>query len=1126
MPSYNLTVSPSSTVGGKAVFMGLLCTLQAQGLSIMDNESAAALCDQTTPRKKTTRQRLPYITDEAALDEILDKEPGTIYVVKKTSEEEASSVRAMAIQSDPIIAEGIKALEAHNMDYVIELIPKNDLIKGRGDGALDLWDISGIDTSSPLYRVALKNQASLNEIEAIHVDQAAALKHILTTVGNLVRIAPNSPAKNEAAQFRYFLNEISEVLSSLKKTNAPKTLLPGAVSAVFAKYKDQCWDGLMKLAGGEAAKELQACADVLLDPQHVSNYFKFVETAQLTPPGPSCEEFDVAFGLLSEVDTETTSLYRDLIVYLHDTVKPQVDSLDKAHALQVNAGMKREELESQISQLNICIRNYIQCFYNIAQDFAQIERMSVPDKKARLQACMYSRIAGVSRKFWPALEGCLEELCDATVVKDIRSKEEALRKQLVARPLQSGQLASDEQSASVEDTSSESAWSRMSSYITNLLSSKNGVKEGDMTNKHDQESMSPMFSDLLEIVDQLKTYGQIASSSPEESPDVPDTIVPGDRVAICGALGFVSKPKAAALFSYLKRLQKCLEFIEYEGIGKEEELASIKKFLNVDYHIMKAIQDEGHPLGVHGNMDTEECDKIMTSTFDKYFKECWPHISGVLEGGGQEESIEGLEGMATDIANWRDPGQELDPKSSQVIQNIKKLADIRVLWYVAGMLKFLQGASSEGRWYNMTQDLFSNGLCPSLSGGSHRVWHSHSPSSPWMVCLPPITAKNKVKALDLVAKQSLGSFDQFDSIRQKCLEQKNTLSSANITYDDDFLHYDLKGNPHWEWRSQLKSMGQINATDLMGYAQEHGLDISCNRAFAARWYDATDQVIKKLCNEALHRTLEVRPIHPKPWPEDPGRLSLIKYKFNLVTGFPGDRFKKTKSKRNYQGFVVCGNGTALSDKKVMSKFKKPKSYKAARMAQRLCKAKEFKNRSRDVSIFYSTVTIEPNGKIFISNQDHKGRLGSCWPALDKELEAVRKGHRLRKTREVSNVTLGGQARSEEEIVEAFAEAEKEGLIQVNEYYGDFADQWNDTLNWTATQAALQLDGASLGVGKPIEGCSSELCATSEALLSYWPYVLGAVGTIGTLFTAKKVWEGRKAHSGRDYRQVTKETSTV
>eukprot|EP01053_Blabericola_migrator_P008641 Blabericola_migrator_1__8640@NODE_452_length_8338_cov_76_789143_g354_i0_p1_GENE_NODE_452_length_8338_cov_76_789143_g354_i0NODE_452_length_8338_cov_76_789143_g354_i0_p1_ORF_typecomplete_len1120_score194_90_NODE_452_length_8338_cov_76_789143_g354_i041157474 len=1101
MPSHNLTVAPISTVRAETVIMGLLCTLPTQGLSFTDNENVAAVCSQMTPSKKVTTKKPHCINHITALNEIVKKEPGTICVMKPTSKEVLFRVRELAIQSDPAIAKKIKLLEAKGMKYHIEIRRKSDSIKGREGNALGVWDATGIDKKSPLYTQALKNQANLATIETVNVDQAAAVKKLLTIVGNLTEIAPDSPTKNQAVQFKYFLDEVSRVVSDSRKTNAPKALLPGVVSAVFAKYKHKCWDGVMKLAGVEAATELQACADVLLDSQHINNYLKFVETAQLAPSGPSCEEFDVVFGLLSEVDTETTSLYRDIIVYLHDTVQPKVDSLDKLRDLKLNQGMKDEEIESQINQLNVCIRNYTQCFYNIAQDFVQIERMSVPDKKALLQASMYSRIAEVSRKFWPALEGCLERLCDSTVVEDLKSKDELLRKQLMAKSLLAGQL---EQSVGVKDSSSESVWSRMTSYITNLLSSgKDGLKERDIDTKHDQGNMSPMFFDLLEIVEQLKTYGQIASSSPEESPDVPDTIAPGDHVAICGALGFVSKPKAAALFSYLKKLRKCLELIDYGAFAKEEELASIENFLNVDYHIMKTIQDEGHPLGVHGNMDIEECDQIMTSTFNRYFKESWPHISAVLEGGDQEESIKGLEGMANDISNWKDAGQELDPKSSQIFQILKKVANVNVTWYLAGMLTFLQGASSE-EWklHPLTQEIWTDGFCIHLRPGSNRLWGALVDGHKMMLCLPDVpddltsSTIHKVEPLaDIAARQTFGSGLGFVHGQDRCRSSWERIRPGLIEEDlklgPEVLHYKLDGTP---FTDQLRKQSKI-----LESAQKDGIDVNCGRAFKAQWYNAADQVIRELCERAYDKS--VRSIHDnenQAW----DHLLLDQYLFSLKTHYQGPNFQNSTVNSNYEGFVMCSDTNTLTDEEALNVFYNFGSYREDIKAQQLCTNKAWRRERRPIHVFHTSVKIDRDGQISIENRDHKGNIGSCVPFIQEEVQAFKS---YRRNRHGSNMTESTKLMSGKEIgklVNTFAEERGKGnYSNLTDQWIDtdsfnFADQWNDTESFNLTHTP-----STANISTHVE---------SNSIMTYLPYVIGVVGSIGTAFAGKRAWDRYKS----------------
>eukprot|EP01053_Blabericola_migrator_P002410 Blabericola_migrator_1__2409@NODE_1679_length_4024_cov_24_980541_g1080_i1_p1_GENE_NODE_1679_length_4024_cov_24_980541_g1080_i1NODE_1679_length_4024_cov_24_980541_g1080_i1_p1_ORF_typecomplete_len913_score213_74_NODE_1679_length_4024_cov_24_980541_g1080_i1422780 len=892
MPSYNLTVSSSSMMDSKVVCLGLLCTVPTLSLSVADDEGVGAICSQATPDRKTIKKmrgsKLPCITDEAALDKFLENETGDVHVVKQADPDEASHILNMAIQSDPRIAAGIKMLEAQGVSYVIEMRRKHDLIKGSGDGALGVCDPEGIDVGSPLYTEARKNQASLSAIRDVDVEQGAAVGKLLTTLGNLVRISPDSPHKKQATHFKYFLDEVNEVLSHLKRTHAPEALLPCAVTAVFAKYKHECWDAVMRLAADDAAKDLQACADVLLDTQHVNNYLKFMEEAESTPPGPSSKAFNVAFGLLKAVDTETASAFRDLVVCLHDTVKPQVESLDKVRSLQVNEGVKDGEVESQVNQLNICIRNYLQTFYNIAQDFVRIERMSVPDKKAHQQAAMHDRLAGVSRKFWPALESCLKSLCDSTVVEDIKSKAQTLTKQLTAASIRASQLASDAESTTVKDLSSDSYWSRLYSLLGSLLGNQDGVKEEDSTKKPDGDNMSPMFADLLEIMEQLKTYGQVASASPEESPNVPDNIQPGDHVAICGALGFVSKPLAAAVFSYLKRLQSCLEFVDYRAIAKEGELASIEKFLNVDHHMMKAVEDEGHSFGVQGKQDPKGCDQIMVSVFDKHFQECWSHISAVLEGGDQEVSRDKLKRMATDISNWKDPEQELDLKSSQTFQNLKRILSTNALWYLTGMAQFFKGAIAreEWLWRNMTQELWTEGFCPLMKPGVNRLWRVHSNDSPWLLCVQPEAVNDFDFLIGVALEQTVVNLGKSD-----LEEYLGRCSKRSFSADYYRLYYTQDGDPDW---SPKPESWDVSLEDLMVDAEEHRWDLSCHRSFESRWYDASDQVIKSLCNEALQNTLSHGPLLPNPKSKKKTRPLLDAYEFQLLTRDPGFEFRRKK----------------------------------------------------------------------------------------------------------------------------------------------------------------------------------------------------------------------------------------
>eukprot|EP01053_Blabericola_migrator_P002362 Blabericola_migrator_1__2361@NODE_1660_length_4069_cov_140_175412_g1066_i1_p1_GENE_NODE_1660_length_4069_cov_140_175412_g1066_i1NODE_1660_length_4069_cov_140_175412_g1066_i1_p1_ORF_typecomplete_len820_score141_17TOM13/PF08219_11/2_6e03TOM13/PF08219_11/0_0042_NODE_1660_length_4069_cov_140_175412_g1066_i14592918 len=787
--------------------------------------------------------------------------------------------------------------------------------------------------------------------------------------------------------------------------------------------------------------------------------------------------------------------------------------------------MKDEEIESQINQLNICIRNYMQCFYNIAQDFAQIERMSVPDKKARLQASMYSRIAGVSRKFWPALEGCLENLCDSTIVEDIRSKDESLRKHLVTKSLNAGQLNSDEESAIVKDTSSESLWSRMSSYMTNLFSSGNdGLRERDTTTEHDHETMSPMFSDLLEIVEQLKTYGQIASSSPEESPDVPDTIAPGDRVAICGALGFVSKPKAAALFSYLKRLQKCLEFIDYEDFAGEEELASVKKFLNVDYHIMKAIQDEGHPLGVHGDMDTEECDKIMTCTFNRYFEECWRHVSTVLEGGDQEDLIKGFERMATDISNWRPPKQESNPKSAQVMQILKRVANVNSMWYLTGMFTFLQGASSE-EWklYPVTQDMWTNGFCLHLKPGENQM-RGAILERKLMLCLPEMPAPNITdtaelklasQLLDIAVQQTFSEEEPLKTYHDHCraswIEIFPTLrddKSGDVV--EHFVYYDETGHP-------TEPGSGFHQSKIIEYSEKDGIDVSCTKAFKARWYDATDQVIEQLCDRVLGKTLEeFHKNKTQPWNE----LLLDKYHFTLTTHYQGPNFHSSTVNSNYEGFVTCSETPTLTDQEALNGFYHIRSYAKSAQNQELCTMRLWNWRPRPIHVFHTSLDIDRDGQIYIQNGDHHGYIGSCVPTLLEKVEAIKsrrqhagkvtqntnlvsKGNRntrlmsgKKTTKLVGSVTESTKPMSGKEIrklVNAFAEERERGSTQSPRNY---SNRLNDTGSFNFTQAPLVLSS----------GTSVATHAEANSIMTYLPYVAGLMGGIGTVLAAQKAWK--------------------
>eukprot|EP01053_Blabericola_migrator_P000905 Blabericola_migrator_1__904@NODE_1223_length_5062_cov_15_623223_g830_i0_p4_GENE_NODE_1223_length_5062_cov_15_623223_g830_i0NODE_1223_length_5062_cov_15_623223_g830_i0_p4_ORF_typecomplete_len102_score30_99Adenylsucc_synt/PF00709_21/0_0036_NODE_1223_length_5062_cov_15_623223_g830_i024042709 len=95
-------------------------------------------------------------------------------------------------------------------------------------------------------------------------------------------------------------------------------------------------------------------------------------------------------------------------------------------------------------------------------------------------------------------------------------------------------------------------------------------------------------------------------------------------------------------------------------------------------------------------MDTEACDKIMTSVLKEYFDERWPHVAAVLKGGGQQDVIEKFKAMAIDISEWKQPA-DLEQKLSQIIQHLKEFIDVNVAWFSSGMITFVQGASS-GKW--------------------------------------------------------------------------------------------------------------------------------------------------------------------------------------------------------------------------------------------------------------------------------------------------------------------------------------------------------------------------------------------------------------------------------------------
>eukprot|EP01053_Blabericola_migrator_P000824 Blabericola_migrator_1__823@NODE_1201_length_5128_cov_115_219917_g813_i0_p1_GENE_NODE_1201_length_5128_cov_115_219917_g813_i0NODE_1201_length_5128_cov_115_219917_g813_i0_p1_ORF_typecomplete_len1058_score231_43P16Arc/PF04699_14/4_4e02P16Arc/PF04699_14/0_74Prot_ATP_ID_OB/PF16450_5/12Prot_ATP_ID_OB/PF16450_5/31NPV_P10/PF05531_12/3_5e02NPV_P10/PF05531_12/27NPV_P10/PF05531_12/1_4e03_NODE_1201_length_5128_cov_115_219917_g813_i01543327 len=1052
MPPYNLIVPSPSTSKAKAVFIGLLCTLPG---SLPDSGSVTEICDKSKPNKRTESL---HTHSEKALNEMLDNTPGNIFLFKKTSKEEATEIRTRAMETSSSIAAGIQELEARNINYAISVRRKMEYG-------------TGLKKGTPLCRPTPETQAILDDIEKVCPKQVAAVKKVLTTVEDLAELLPGSIT----VPFKYFLDEVSAVLSFLKRTYAPTELLSAAVPVAFAKYKTKYWNAVMELAGEEAAKDLQACVDVLLDSQQIDSYMKFVKKFRRMPSDPSSEKFDVAFGILSKVDEGMTSAFRDLIVCLHETVERQVDSL--GNALQVNREeMKDEEIKSQIDQLDICTGNYLKCFHSIAQELARGGDVSGSKKKVQLQAVMRDRITNVHLTSWPCLETCLERLCDPSVVEVIKSKVQTLTKQLF-----------DEHSGSVIDSV---YMSRLWSLATSFM----GTRDISID---DHKTMSPMLIDLLKIVK------QVASSDPEESPNVPDKIKPGDRVAMCGVLGYVSKPKAAALYTFLNRLEELLKLVEFEAFASSEALALIEKLLNVDYHIIKAIEDEGHFLDVHGNLDVEECDEIMTSTFNNYFNECWNAVTAVLGGGEKAEAIRNFEKMAADILNWKDPQHKLDSRRSSIMKAVQELSNINVAWYLLGMFQFLQGVSSESwRWYKYTQDMWDNGFCLKFRPGTNLMHYSLTREGDGMVCLPAPTPFNQLQRLDLATEQVLGSDDTVHRIQANCYDDDlaqwayNTFAGRANTDDLDYSQY---GDAHRDPYRGYKLLRRV---------EERGIKTSCQQQFKSQWYDATNQIIKSLCNEALAQDNAKYNVSEEAKPR--ARLLGDEYEFQLVTGFQGLDFKSDVEQSNYQGFIMCLDTALPENDEVMDKALNTVSYLDKIVAQRRCRWRTHNGRERDVNIFYSTLNVERDGKIYIHNSDHQGYIDRCWPGPLEKTEALASG-------DADDVSEGNRVMSGKEIAEMIAE---EGLNQVKGRGYE-----THRANWTAERAGLRSEfesryiGNAFNLGEPLERCATEPC---EAVNVLTPCVAGVMGTIGSVFAVKKLWNRYKVQRNKQYERVTDE----
>eukprot|EP01053_Blabericola_migrator_P000507 Blabericola_migrator_1__506@NODE_1122_length_5377_cov_95_501695_g478_i5_p1_GENE_NODE_1122_length_5377_cov_95_501695_g478_i5NODE_1122_length_5377_cov_95_501695_g478_i5_p1_ORF_typecomplete_len1107_score262_47BroN/PF02498_17/1_7e03BroN/PF02498_17/2_4e03BroN/PF02498_17/2_4HBB/PF06777_11/0_42HBB/PF06777_11/1_8e03_NODE_1122_length_5377_cov_95_501695_g478_i51693489 len=1105
MPRHNLAVPPSSTVEGKAILIGLLCTLPTYvDIQTENGEGLAAVYEQKSGTQ-TSKGKGPYIGNMGTLNAIMEQQAGKLYVYRHTDKKDAYRLKDTAMQSDPVIAEEIKAWESEGVPYVLEFRPKVDLVDGRGDGALDVWDTEGVAEGTPLYRRASQNQTHLKEIEEVNADQVAAIKNILSIVGNMGRNASDTPARTRAFRFKYFLTDVYEVLSSLKGTNAPKALLPCAVTTVFAEYKKKYWDdGVMKLADKEAAEELEASAAVLLDERYVADYLKFTKSAEQTPPGPSSEEFDVTFGLLSQVDKDLTSAFRNLIVGLRDTVEPHVESLLEEvsstleGSLDTSNGQDTENdaamRKVQLLQLNVCIRNYSQCLYNIALEFVRLHRTAVPNMEAQLQAVMRNHISGVNRKFWPVLESCLEQLCDSSVAKDIKQKYHVLTEQLTNKSQLMNQLKEEDQPTSVR-----------------------GV--GGVEGKSIKPEEEATFSNLLKIVESLGFYKQIASSSPEESPLVPETIVPDDRISVCAALGFVNKARAAALFTFLKRLQEYLDHVEYKEIAKEEELPFVEKFRHVDWHILKALQGKEGFSYVHNKMDAEACDKIMTSMFKEYFDECWPHVAAVLEGGGQEDVIEKFKAMAHDISEWKQPAG-LEQKLSQIIKNLKSLVDINAAWFLAGMLGFVQG-SEKREFRTFTQQMWTHALCPRFKPYNNVMYQTRS--SHLTVCLPSATDANMLQLLDLIEEQTLHSWDEFVNDVAPCysfwdiLGRSIDLFGISSPYLRGTVRYSENGEAY-----HVKSDKQDTANMLAG-AAKMGIDTSCGPAFRAHWYDASERLIDTLCREKFWRTLPEKEPEGSKWKKQ----MLRHYDLRVITGPPGITLEGGKINRGYQGFVMCHEEETPTMKAILDKHLKHEDYPKNKvslldaMAQRTCKYKKYKGKSRDYKVYYSTLRVSEDGRILILNPNHHGAIADCYERLRGRFHSMRGSGR--ETRDVSQRNRT-EVLTQEDLLKVIQATNKDDMEQFNEYLANFDSNWNETnvANATIQEEALRMQLQ----GERYEGCTNPVCSFFEPMSAYWPIVWSALGAAAVFATSKAVWNRCKAQFDRGYKAVTAADATT
>eukprot|EP01053_Blabericola_migrator_P013308 Blabericola_migrator_1__13307@NODE_933_length_5987_cov_26_727196_g649_i0_p1_GENE_NODE_933_length_5987_cov_26_727196_g649_i0NODE_933_length_5987_cov_26_727196_g649_i0_p1_ORF_typecomplete_len553_score70_01_NODE_933_length_5987_cov_26_727196_g649_i01111661 len=512
----------------------------------------------------------------------------------------------------------------------------------------------------------------------------------------------------------------------------------------------------------------------------------------------------------------------------------------------------------------------------------------------------------------------------------------------------------------------------------------------------------------------------------------------------------------------------------------------------------------------------------MTSVFNQYFKECWPHISAVLEGGDQEAASEKLKEMATDILSWKDSDSEVDAGDSQNYRNVKKLLNVNALWYLAGMSQFIKGAVSEGwEWYDMNRKLWTNVICPYLKPGVTEVRRAYLSGRPWVVCLPPGSTYDSASTLSSTTAQLLGEWDVEVDERKLCLAQSSAVRVAKSK-----LYLSDSGVPDWAPRTPHTG---TRGKDLMIYAKKHGVDLSCRRAFASRWYDASDRVINMLCNEALNSTLSKTSLVLDPYLKDRAsrtRPLLDAYAFRLVTGDPGFLFERHYPGAKYLGFVLCSGKKPMTDEELMKRIVRHKSSRKQVRAQSRCERTPYEHtwdhikglQHREVNVFYSTAKIKQNGRIIIRNRNHAAAIGNCWRALDKELRTS--GFKVnfqqdqdainRKQCPIDGMNPSNQCMSLEAIVKAFTEAEKEGFINLKKHYGHPISQSGPlTLTSPPTSpSALHLPD---GVTDPT--------TSSEALAAYWPYVFGVAGTIGAIFSAKRVWDCIKTCSGHRYSKV-------